>query len=176
MLGRNRDVLQASLVFDIEDLLLSLQAAICDLQLRLVERLWLVEAVTVGSPELVSVLVLLRFPGGSIPQLAIALVTTLHGVRAPVHLQLLGIAEVGSVVTRAPVGLVVDLGVVEAVASGCHPVVLWLMVRCSAEHGASAIPSATDLHCFVVPWNQGSIESTATLKIETVSSQIKRAR
>jgi len=78
--GNSSARLQASLVFDIEDLLLSLQATIGNLKLRLVERLWLVEAITVRSPELVSVLILLSLPGCSIPELTIALVATLHGV------------------------------------------------------------------------------------------------
>jgi len=157
--GNSSARLQASLVFNIEDLLLSLQATIGNLKLRLVERLWLVEAITVRSPELVSVLIFLSLPGCSIPELTIALVATLHGVGAPMHLQLLGVAEVGSVVTGAPVGLVMDLGVMEAVTSGSHPVVLGLVVRCSVEHSASTIPATTDLHCFVVLWNKLSVES-----------------
>ena len=44
------------------------------------EWLGLVEAIAVARPELVRVLVLLRLPGRSVPELAIALVATLHGV------------------------------------------------------------------------------------------------
>lgn len=150
---------RCSLVSDIKDLLLSLKAAVSDLQLGLVERLRLVEVVTVGRPNLVSVLVLLRPPGRAVPELTIALVTTMHGVGASVCLELLGVAEDSAVVTRAVVGLVVNLGVVEAV-SGCrHPVVLGLVVGSCVPHGTGAIPATSHLHCDVFLWNQFGIET-----------------
>lgn len=62
------------------------------------------------------------------------------------HLELLSVAEVGRGVTSAPVGLIVDLGVMEAVTRGRHPVVLWLMVLRSAEHGAGAVSATAHLH------------------------------
>ena len=148
-----------SLVSDIKDLLSSLQTTVCDLELWLVEGLGLVKAVTVRSSELIGVLVLLSLPGGTIPELAIALVATLHGVRASVHLELSSAAEVSCSVTGAPVRLVVNLWVVEASTSGGHEVVLGLMVLGSVEHGASAIPSATDFHGRIILWNQLGIES-----------------
>lgn len=144
--GIEQASLVSVLVYNIEDLLFSLQATICDLQLGLVEGFGLVEAIAVRSPEHVRVLILLRLPRGSIPQLAIAFIAAVHSVGAPVRLELLRVTEVSRVVTRAPVGLVVDLRVVEAVTRRCHPVVLRLVVLCRVKHGAGAVPTATDLH------------------------------
>lgn len=139
-------------------MLLSLEAAVRDLELGLVEGLGLVEAVTVGSSQLVRVLVLLSLPGRSVPKLAIAFVATHHRVRPTVHLELLGVAEVGCVVPGAPVRLVVDLGVVVAVARRRHPVVLRLVILRRVEHGTSAIPATADLHGLVLLGDQFGIE------------------
>ena len=80
--------LVCSLVSDIKDLLLALQAAICDLQLWLVEGLGLVKAVTVGSAVLVCVQVLFSSPGGTVLQLTVTFITASVGVRSLVNSQL----------------------------------------------------------------------------------------
>ena len=147
-----------SLVSGVKDLLFSLQTAICDLQDRLVEWLRLIKVVAVGCSDLVRVLVLLCLPGRAVPQLAIALVPTVHRVRPSVHLQFLSSAKDSCVVSRAIVWFVVDLGVVEARSSRRHPVVLGLVVLRRVEHGARAVPAASDLHRHVLLWNQRRVE------------------
>lgn len=69
-----------SLVSDIKDLLLALETAIRHHELHLVEGLGLVEVVAVGCANLVRVLVLLCFPGRTIPQLPTTGVATGLGV------------------------------------------------------------------------------------------------
>ena len=64
----------SSLIEDVEDLLFPSQTAIGDLQLGLVEWFWLVEVVSVGSTEHVSVLVLLSLPALTVPKLPVALI------------------------------------------------------------------------------------------------------
>ena len=140
-------------------MLLSLKSAVSHLQLGLVEGLGLVEVVAVRRPHLVSVLVLLRLPGRAVPELTIALVTTVHCVGASVCLELLGVAEDSGVVSRAVVRLIVDLWVVEAVTSRRHPVVLGLMVGSRVPHGTGAIPATSHLHRYVLLWNQFGIET-----------------
>ena len=77
-----------SLVGDVKDMLLASETAICDLELRLVERFRLIEAVTVRRSVLVSVHILLSFPGSAVPFLAVATVTSGERVRTLVHKQL----------------------------------------------------------------------------------------
>ena len=60
-----------SLVRSVEDLLFSPETAISHLQNGLVERLRLIKVISVASPDLVSVLVLLCLPGSAVPELTI---------------------------------------------------------------------------------------------------------
>ena len=71
----------SSLIEDVKDLLFPFQTPIGDLQLGLVERFGLVEIVAVGGPDLVGPLVLLCSPGGAVPGLTIALITTMKVVQ-----------------------------------------------------------------------------------------------
>jgi len=66
---------QLSLVAHIKDKFLSLQTAICDLKSRLVEWFVLVVAISVGCPHLIGMLVLLRYPPVTVPQLSVAFIT-----------------------------------------------------------------------------------------------------
>ena len=136
----------SSLIEDVEDLLFPSQTAIGDLQLGLVERFGLVEVVAVGSPDLVRPLVLLCSPGGAVPGLTIALITTMKVVRLVLHLQLGRSLEDDTRVTAPPVRLIVLLGWVEAGTHGGRAVVLRLMVLSRVEHGAGAVAATPDLH------------------------------
>ena len=85
--------LPRSLVCNVEDLLLTNQTTICHLQLGLLERLGLVDRVSVCGAILVSVKVLLGPPGRAIPQLTVTLVSAVHCVGPAMNLQLGGILE-----------------------------------------------------------------------------------
>jgi len=67
-----------SLVLDIKDTLPAVEAAVVVAEGDLVERLGLVEPVTVGCAELIGVSVLLGAPAGAIPVLSVHSVTTGH--------------------------------------------------------------------------------------------------
>ena len=63
-------------VLDVEHGLSSVKSSVVVLKLCLVEGLWLVETVTVGSSNLVGVLVCLGSPTGAVPVLSVFAVTT----------------------------------------------------------------------------------------------------
>lgn len=147
-----------SLVGDVEDLLFPLEATVGDFELRLVERLSLVEVVSVGRPVHVSVKILLSLPGGAVPQLTVTFITAGNCVRPLVDLQLGRVLECDLVVTAAPVGLVVAVGAQVARTRRRRGVVLRLMVGSGVEHSARAVPAAANLHSLVVPRDQLRVE------------------
>ena len=148
-----------SLVCDIEDLLLSLEPAIRNLELGLVEWFRLVKVIAVRGPHLVSVLVLLSFPGGAVPELAVALVAAGHRVGTLVDLQLRTVLERQRAITRPPVRLVVDLRAQVARPRRCRKVVLGLVIGCCVEHGAGAVATAAHFHALVVLRDQLGVET-----------------
>ncbi len=103
-------MLPSSLVFNIKNLLSSLQTTVCDLQLRLVEWLRLVKPVAVGCAVHVCVQILLGLPLSSIEELAVTCITTGHGVGAFGHQELGRLLKDGGAVSAAEVWLVVLLG------------------------------------------------------------------
>jgi hypothetical protein len=104
--GRSR------VVADVVDVPDALEAGLAVLELVEVEGLRLVELVSVGCPDLVSVHVLLGTPGRAVPQLPVALVARHQGVGLHLELQeLRGTVELLRGVTRPEVGLVMHRGV-----------------------------------------------------------------
>ena len=83
--------------------------------------------------------VLLSLPVGAIPELTVTLVAAGHGIGALVDLQLGGVFEGDGTVTASPIRLVMLLWAQVAGTRRCRKVVLWLMIRCSIEHGACAV-------------------------------------
>ena len=130
----------------------------------------MVEVVSVGSTEHVSVLVLLSFPGGAVPELTVTLVAAGHGVRAPVHYQFRRVFEYLGTVTTSPVGLVVDLGVVETRTGRCLMIIFGLVVGSGVEHRASSVTATSRLHGLIVFWNQFRVE---TVKNEENDEELK---
>ena len=154
-----------SLVSDVKDLLSSSHAAIAALKLLLMEGFGLVEIVAIGSPHLISPLILLSLPGSTIPALAIALVSTLQGVRSLVNLQFNSILEDSSIVSSPQVRLVMLFWVEEACSEGGRRVILRLVILSCVEHGPGTVSATSDLHCLVISWDQLKIEP---ISIETV--------
>jgi len=148
-----------SLVDGVKDLLFSPETAICDLELRFVEWLGLVEVVAIGGTVHVRVKVLLSLPLCAVPKLTVALVAAGHGVRTLVDLQLGAVFEGRLAVSAPPVGLVVGLGAEEAGTRRRREVVLGLVVARRIKHGARTVTSTAHLHRLIVLWNQLSIES-----------------
>ena len=157
-----------SLVHGVKDLLFSPESTVGHLKLGLVERFLLVEVVSVGSAIHVWVEVLLSLPVGAIPELTVTLVAAGHGIGALVDLQLGGVFEGDGTVTASPIRLVMLLWAQVAGTRRCRKVVLWLMIRCSIEHGACAVATRAYLHRLVILWNQ--------LRIESVTSNIIRVK
>lgn len=155
----NCHCLSCSLVLHIEDLLLSLKTAVGHLELRLVERLGLVEPVAVRRAHHVRVQVLLSFPGGAVPALTVTLVATSHRVGPSLNFKLGSGLEDLRVITSTPVGSVVNLWAEEASPSRRGVIVLRLEVRGRLEHGSATVATASDLHSLVVLWDQSRIES-----------------
>ena len=151
--------LSSSFVSYVKDLLFSNETTIGDLKLGLVEWFWLVEVVSVGSAVHVSVQVLLSFPGGAVPELTIALVAAGHGVRASVHYQFRRVFEYLGAVATSPVGLVVDLRVVETRTGRCLMIIFGLVVASGVEHRASSVTATSRLHSLIVLWNQFGVET-----------------
>ena len=151
--------LPRSLVCNVEDLLLTNKTTICNLQLRLVERLGLVERVSVCGAVLVGVKVLLSLPARAIPQLTVTLVPAVHCVGPAVDLQLGGILEGRSWLSAPPVGAVVLLGAEVAGAGGRGSIVIGLVVPGSVEHCASSVTAASHLHTLVLLRDQLCVKS-----------------
>lgn len=156
-----------SLVSDIKDLLLALETAIRHHELHLVEGLGLVEVVAVGCANLVRVLVLLCFPGRTIPQLPTTGVATGLGVRLVRYLKLRAILKCLQVIAGAPDWVVMHFRVEEGVTHRCAVVVLGLEVASSFEHGTRTVPTTPGLHGEVHLRDQLGIESAR----ETVSER-----
>ena len=104
-------------------------------------------------------MVLFSSPGGAVPGLAIAFITTMKVVRLVLDLQLGRSLEDDTRVTAPPVGLLKLLGRVEASAHGGCAVVLGLVVSCRVEHGTSAISATPDFHALIFLRNQLCIET-----------------
>lgn len=151
-----------SLVGCVKDLLFSSEAAVCDLQRGLVERLGLVKAVTVRSAIHVGVQILLSLPLSAIEELAIAFIATGHGVGSLGDLQLGWLLEDWVAVTAAEVGAIVLLWAQVARTGRCREVVFWLVVSCSVVEGAGAVASASHLHWHVFLADQLRVKSIAT--------------
>lgn len=149
-----------SLVSDIKDLLLALETAIRHHELHLVEGLGLVEVVAVGCANLVRVLVLLCFPGRTIPQLPTTGVATGLGVRLVRYLKLRAILKCLQVIAGAPDWVVMHFRVEEGVTHRCAVVVLGLEVASSFEHGTRTVPTTPGLHGEVHLRDQLGIESS----------------
>ena len=128
------------------------------------EGLGLVETVTIGSPVLISVQVLLSGPCGAIPELAIALVAADKAVSALVHEQLGRVLEERALLARAPVGLVVDGRAQVARPRRRCEVVFRLRVGRRLWHRARAVTAAAHLKRGVVPWDQPRVEAVADEK------------
>ena len=148
-----------SLVAHIVDLLLSLQAPVGALQLRLVEGLRLVHRLAVRSPELVSVQILLSPPGGAIPFLAVTAVASRQRVRPLFDLQLGRVLENGVLLTSPEHGVVVCLRAQVAGTGCCRHVICWLHVGRSVKHGSRAVAATPDLHSLVVTRNKFAVEA-----------------
>ena len=131
------------------------------------EGLWLVEAVAIGSPVLVSVQILFGLPRVTVPELAVALVTTCESVGALLDLKLSRVLEDTFVAAGPPVGTVVSLGANVARPSRRLGVVFRLVVRRCVEHGTRAKATASGLHGYVLFRDKRGIK--ATLESETVS-------
>lgn len=149
-------------------MLFELQTAISGLELGLVEGLRLIEVVTVRSPVLVSVQVLLCLPGGAVPELAVALVATGKRLGALVHLELGRVLKQGALLTCAPVGLVVDGGAQVARPCRRREVVLWLRVGGRVGHGTRSVTTAAHFQRGIVLRDQRRVEPNQGMKSETV--------
>lgn len=114
------------------------------------EGLWLVEAVAIGSPVLVSVQILFGLPRVTVPELAVALVTTCESVGALLDLKLSRVLEDTFVAAGPPVGTVVSLGANVARPGRRLRVVFRLVVRRCVEHGTRAKATASGLHGYVL--------------------------
>ena len=147
-------MIACSLVCNVEDLLLALQAAVGHLERWLVEGLRLVEVVAVAGTDLISVLVLLSPPGCAVPGLPVARVATRTGVRLRSNLQLRVVIKGDSSVAGAPDRVVVHLGVEEGVPHGSAVIVLRLEVPGSVLHGPGTVATASHFHGHVVPRNK----------------------
>ena len=77
-----------SVVSTVKEEFLSLQASVCHLSDIFVEWFWNIEVVSIAGSHLVGVQVLLVDPVGSVPELAIALITGGQSVRPFVDLEL----------------------------------------------------------------------------------------
>ncbi len=76
----------SSPVIGVKNLLLSLQTTVCHLELKLVEGLRLVKAVTVGCAIHISVQILFCLPLSAIEELTVTFIATGHGVGSLGHL------------------------------------------------------------------------------------------
>jgi len=157
----------SSFVGDIEDLLFPLQTAVRHFECRLVERLRLVETVTVRSSVLVSVQILFSFPGVTVPELAVALVATREGVGALSDLKPGGVLEDARVLASSPVGAIVDLGAQVAGPSGRRRVVIRLVVARRVEHRAGAVAATAHLHRDVLLRDHLRVESGSRVVVSS---------
>ena len=117
-----------SVVIGVEELLLSLQSSIVNMNGFLVESLRVIEVVSVTGSELVRVQVFLIHPVGSVPELAIAAIPRSQRVRSLVDLEFGTRLEGQRVVAVSPVWSVMLLWVQIAVTRCGGAVALWLVV------------------------------------------------
>ena len=148
-----------SLVSDIEDLLLSLEATVCAYKRWLVEWLRLVEVISVWSSDLISVKILFSLPSCTVPALTITLVTTMKTVRSLVYFELLSVLKDSRIVTSSKIRLVMCLWMEEAGSHSCGGVVFRLEICSCVEHSASSITTTSHFNRFIVSWDQFRIES-----------------
>lgn len=143
------------MILDIENDLTSAHTAVSDAQSGLVERLILVEIIAVACSKLVSVQVLLCFPGGAIPQLRV------HGITGGVSRQgcllegqLGSLLEIGRWLTRSELRLRVHgwLGVGDA-RSGLE-IVQWLDVGMSVHQGGLTVLVRSGMKGVIGAWDQ----------------------
>ena len=142
-----------SFVGHIEDFLFSVKTSSCDLQCWLVERFVLVEAVSVGSSDLVSVLVLLSLPALTVPKLPVALIAWSKGVWARLDDQFSWVFEGCVRVSGSVVWLIMSLRAqITGSGSGCE-IIYRLHVWSSVHHGPSPITAAGSVERTVSLWD-----------------------
>ena len=134
-----------SFVSHIEDFLFFNKTSSGDLQFWLVERFVLVEAISVGSSDLVSVLVLLSLPALTIPELPVALITWSKGVWARLYDQFSWVFEGCVRVSGSVVGLIMSFRAqITGSGSGCE-IIPRLHVWSSVHHGPGSITATSSV-------------------------------
>ena len=148
-----------SFVFHIEDSLFFGEASSCDLQLWLVERLVLVEAISVGCSDLVSVLVLLSLPALTIPELPIALIAWSKSVWARLHNQLGWVFEGCVRVSSSVVGFIMSLWAqITGSGSSCE-IISRLHVWSSVHHGPGPVAATGSMERTISLWDLRWVET-----------------
>ena len=148
-----------SFVSHIEDFLFFNKTSSGDLQFWLVERFVLVEAISVGSSDLVSVLVLLSLPALTIPELPVALITWSKGVWARLYDQFSWVFEGCVRVSGSVVGLIMSFRAqITGSGSGCE-IIPRLHVWSSVHHGPGSITATGSVERTVSLWDLRCVET-----------------
>lgn len=148
-----------SFVSHIEDFLFFNKTSSGDLQFWLVERFVLVEAISVGSSDLVSVLVLLSLPALTIPELPVALITWSKGVWARLYDQFSWVFEGCVRVSGSVVGLIMSFRAqITGSGSGCE-IIPRLHVWSSVHHGPGSITATSSVERTVSLWDLRCVET-----------------
>ena len=148
-----------SFVSHIKDFLFFDEASSCDLQLWLVERLVLVEAISVGCSDLVSVLVLLSLPALTIPELPVALIAWGKSVWARLDNQFGWVFEGCVRVSSSVIGFIMSLRAqITGSGSSCE-IISRLHVRSSVHHGPGPVAATGSMERTISLWDLRCVET-----------------